>query len=93
MALMFGMMMQQSVTDDVNEYYWTVEADDAPAEEAEVVVADTALAACADFGGSANPSAADGMWTWAGEQFQCRVIYNGTNGFVEEYLNGAQCFS
>jgi len=69
MVLIFGMMMQQSVTDDVNEYYWTVEAQDDGAEEPDVVVADDGSAAdayCADVGGAANPDASDGMWTWEG---------------------------
>jgi hypothetical protein len=76
MVLIFGMMMQQSVTDDVNEYYWTVEAQDDGAEAADVVVADDGSAAdafCADVGGSANPDTSDGMWTWEGQQFQCKV--------------------
>ena len=98
MVLIFGMMMQQSVTDDVNEYYWTVEAEDAGGEEqgSDVVVGDDGAAVdayCGDVGGASNPDAEDGMWTWDGGQYQCRVTYNATNGYVEEYLNGAQCYS
>lgn len=71
MVLIFGMMIGQSVTDDVNEYYWTVEAGDTPSDDPEVVVgADGSdmAALCADAG-AANPDAADGMWTWEGQQF------------------------
>ena len=76
MVLIFGMMMQQSVTDDVNEYYWTVEAEDATGEEQapDVVLGPGGFwepqgpppndPYCADVGGASNPEGAGGMWTW-----------------------------
>ena len=69
-ALIIGSMMRQSVTDDVNEYYWAVEAgDDLPFESEVVLAADEEIvgpgADCADYGAAPNPDDPDeGLWEY-----------------------------
>ena len=100
-ALIIGSMLQQSVTEDVNEYYWAVEAgDQLPEFESEVVLAAAGVgpgAGCADYDAEPNPDHPEGLWTYAfegsTEQYQCKYRYEGANGFVEEYFDERQCFS
>ena len=87
-------MLQQSVTDDVNGYYWAVEAGEDLPFESEIVLAASGSpegSHCADSGAEANPRDPEGLWTWryktTENKFECRVRWEGSNGFVEEYFD------
>ena len=100
-ALIIGAMLRQSVTEDVNEYYWAVEAGDDLPSESEVVLAADGLgpgAHCADYAAEPNPDDPDeGLWTYAYEgsptKFRCKWRWDATNGFVEAYFDEQQCFA
>ena len=101
-------MLQQSVTDDVNEYYWAVEAEGDLVDESEAVLAasgeeavadwDELKAKCAEYAAYPNPDdPAEGLWPWehggSTEYYQCQYKWRGANGYVEEYFDERQCFS
>ena len=87
------------MVNDVNQYYWSAEADhNFPQElEDDIISLSEVPEVREGCGGVANAYSriADGgaqSWIWAGsgngpEAFDCKWTYMASNGFVEEYFN------
>ena len=86
------------MVNDVNQYYWSAEADyNFPQEVEDHIISLSAspevLGNCAGVAG-AYSKIADGssaQWIWPGpdgglQAFDCKYTYQATNGFVEEYF-------